>query len=167
MLYVSDVKDIKTAIGVVDTDDNVKEYISNRKLAKIVHDMKVVVYGTSYYNYEVECTPLKLNQQLDISVLMKLLKAWRFPHNCWTGYPVRDYLATLKVGTSFQVDYKDTDTAGNTFRGHQTFKKVDLDAWLIADKDIIGCDGVTNYNSKMAAGYLESSCIYCTVTRIY
>lgn len=132
MFYVSSVLDEDYKIGVTDTDDGVENFFTNKELSRIVHDKKIKVYGTSYYNYRVDCTVLKPNQVLSSSKLQTLLRKWRAVHNRWNGYPVEDYLAMCRVGSKIIVDYS-YPVNGALKQGITTLVKLDTDKWKYTD----------------------------------
>lgn len=159
MLYVADINNIDMKIGVADTDDGVVQYCTNKELTRLVHDMKMTIYGTSYYNHEVECTPLVLNQDFQVSKLRSLVDKWRTIHNRWNGLPVSDYLASVKVGTRFIVNGRYKGSDGIYRNERQSLWKVDVDTWTVKDNEILG--GINeNCSSYEATSYLETVSVY-------
>lgn len=164
MLYVSNViKD--NQIEVTDTSTGKTEILSNKAIVKLVENKEADIYGVDVYNHKAECTPLKINQTLDILKLIALINKWRKIHNSWTAKPVEDYLACLKVGTIINVDYHDKDTAGRVFSGTTTLKKLNYDEWLFTDEENT-CSG-NKGDSRFAAWALDVSCISCHLDKMY
>lgn len=150
MFYVSSVVDENYKIGVTDTDDGVENFFTNKELSGIVHDKKIKVYGTSYYNYRVDCTVLKPNQVLSSGKLQALLRKWRAVHNRWNGYPVEDYLAMCRVDSKIIVNYISTDILKQSTT---TLVKLDVDKWRYTDDNNTMSDTIDN--SVFAAWCLD------------
>lgn len=159
MLYISSVDDNKDRYGVTDTLDNVEEFYSNSQIVDFIKNKELVIYGTSYYNHRVTCTVIKPNQSVSISKLTDLLNNWKKLHNPWTGIPVEDYLASLRVGTHIRIFYKYYGDGSRRWHDSITdlWKKGD-DEWVFEDttSTMSGRMG----NSRFAAYTLEVSVVY-------
>lgn len=165
MLYISKVES-ESRITVTDTEDGVSEIYTDSQIARFISKYKLNIYGTSYYNYKANCTPLTLNKKLSIPRLKKLLEDWKKLHNQWTGYPVEDYLAELQIGTVITVEYHDNYPESNrVFYGKSQLKKIGQDSWYFEDTNNIASGDVGD--SRFGAQCLESSCVYCKCDRIY
>lgn len=128
MLYVSTIKD-KSHIGVTDTDDNIEEFYSNSDLVHFYKDLKLMIYGCYVYNNVAELTELTINRQLEKSALLGLVNILKTANNPWNMYPLRDYMACLKVGTCFTIMFIDRTSSGITISNKAIFTKVGLDNW--------------------------------------
>lgn len=164
MLYISSVIDKDLKIGITDTDDNVEEFYTDSQIVTFLKKNKLNIYGTSYYNYKANCTPIKINQTLDAHTLNSLLRKWKEVHNQWSGYPVEDYLASAKIGTAIRVEYVYRASSGDNKFGVSQLAKLDYDKWYYLDKDNI-MSGNTG-DSRFAAHCLETACIYSRVKTI-
>lgn len=131
MFYVSTVKDgvgsTSANIGVTDTADGVEEFYSAHALAEII-DSGVVIYGAYVWNHAAECTVLRLNRRFDWAHFTDLCRKSRELHNPWTLYPIRDYLATLKIGVEFKI-LSTTVDRGVTEHSRLWLKKIGVDLW--------------------------------------
>lgn len=159
MFYVSSVIDKDRKIGVTDTKDGVEEFYTDAQVAKFLVEDKIDIYGTSYYNYKANCTALKINQILSVSKLTDLVNKWKKVHNQWTGYPVEDYLAEAKIGTTIRVDYfYHADGDGRTHNGTTVIKKLNYDEWSYVDDN--NCASGGKGSNRFAGWCLEVSCVY-------
>jgi hypothetical protein len=162
MLYVSSKRGNK--FGVTDTDDDVEEFYTDREIAKLLESKKVYIYGTSYYNYQANCTPLRVPIRLELSKLKELLKKWGEVHNPWNGHPVEDYLAQAVIGTIIDVKYYDIGSNGETFTGRTLVRKLTYDRFEFEDANCI--DSGTVGDARYAASCLERACIYSRMSQI-
>ena len=157
MFYISSVKDNK--IGITDTKDNIEEFYTNDQVCDFLKNKKIDIYGTSYYNYMCNPTPLVINQTLKESRLRELVFNWKKLHNAWEGHKVEDYLACAKVGTKIIVDYSyigDGDRRSHT--GTSIIKKLRYDEWYFEDKN--NTSSGERGSSRFAAWVLEVACVY-------
>ena len=163
MFYISSQKGDK--YGVTDTNDGVEEFYSTKELAKLYESNKnLVIYGTSYYNHDMECTVLELGKVLSVGELKGRIKKWREVHNQWSGYPVRDYLAEAVVGTVIYVDYVTETSSGTLMSGRTKLHKTGVDTWKYDDSSS-SFDGVV-YDTNRACGFLEVATVYSRVKKI-
>jgi hypothetical protein len=156
MFYISSQKGDK--FGVTNTDTNEEIFYTDSQIARILEQKQVHIYGTNYYNYKANCTPISLNVKLSKSELEKLLKNWKSVHNQWSGRPVADYLAQARIGTKIEVDYSYTgDGDRSMHNGVTIIGKLSLDQWKWDDTDSIFAGAVGD--SIYAARALEIACI--------
>lgn len=157
MFFVSRVKG--NDIYIKDSKDNIEEKVKNRVIVRLMEDKILNIYGVSIYNHTAECKPISTDIKGSKTELRNLLDDLERVHNKWTLKPIEDYLASLKVGSVVQIEYKDYDSSGNIFHGTITIKKLDEDLWLYEDKNstFTGDKG----NSRFAADVLDIA--YCSV----
>lgn len=155
MLYVSGIND--NLIEVTDTDDNTIESISNRDLVEVC-ESGITVYGVSIFNRIAKCTPLTLGMTLLPLRLGDLINKWKAIHNEWNGYPVRDYLAELRVGTVIDVIIWEEEN-----KGKAKFIKLGIDSWYYTGRIVNSGEVMPTY---LAYVHLERECLYCTKYKI-
>lgn len=157
MFYVSSISGNK--IGVTDSKDNIEEFYTNDEICDFIKNKKVDIYGTSYYNYQCDPTPLVINQALKESQLRELLNGWKKLHNRWEGHKVEDYLACAKVGTKIIVDYSYVGDGDRRLHSCTTvIEKLSYDDWHFEDSSNTASGN--RGSSRFAAWCLEVACVH-------
>jgi hypothetical protein len=156
MFYVSSQNG--NLFGVTNTETGIEEFYTDEQIAMMLKSNTADIYGTSYYNYKANCTPLKINIALSKSKLESLIENWRNSHNQWKGHSVEDYLAQAKIGTRIRVDYSYVGDGDRRLHSSSTvIKKDSWDSWHYEDLEntFSGTDG----DSRFAAWTLEVACL--------
>lgn len=180
MFYISSVSKPKTIsgwnetiydkVGITDTEDGVEEFFTNAQVVKLEQDKNIgtiygcYCYGKSKYEMYAFCTPMTLGQSASGIKFIELADAFKKMHNPWHLYPVRDYLASLKVGTIIIIDYKFVgDGDHRTHRCTGLFRKTGIDTWDYEDDNSGWAGkGYTAEKTSHAMDYLL--CCYTNIT---
>ena len=168
MFYVSSIQP-NGLIGVTDTDDNVEEFYTSRKLAEIIKDSRkrldeVHVFGCQLWNNDAECQVIKLGQTLDVDTLKALISKWRGCHNPWEEFGVECYLAGAKVGTVIVVAYDCTDTSGRVSHCDTRLVRTSISDWYFEDSSNTMSGKYSD--SRFATWALDVCCVGCKVRKI-
>ena len=167
MLYVSSVasptkayklnETIYDKIGITDTKTGKETFYTNQQVYKLLKSDGLNIYGTycygaDKYNMYVFATPQEFNVSVSRSKLKELFVVNKKQHNKWSLYPIADYLASLKVGSSISIEFTDySEGSGNTFTDTVAIEKVDDDLWYQSE----GFWGDKNIDSYEAANSLD------------
>ncbi len=143
-------------ISVTNTQDGKTDVYNNKQLIELFHNQSILLYGCYFYGksqYEMYafCTPLQMNKKISKIKITELAKTNKKQHNPWSLYPIRDYLATLQIGTHFTISYKDrADGTGEAINGFYEIEKVDIDSWqLLTDYDNFGFISTSHLTSML------------------
>ena len=144
-------------IGISVTETGETQFYSNSQVNDLLSQVKVYgaySYGYDRYHKHAYCTPLKVNQSMSVLKLKEVLDNFKVHHNPWGKYALADYLATLKVGTTIGIDYKDVASDGRTpIIWLIMVSRIDDDLWYVRDNNS-ALDG-RDVNSSTLADVLD------------